>query len=320
MRTCFPLVFLLTVPFAHGAVAQWAPERPIRAVVPFVAGSSYDSMMRVIAEPLSAALKQPVIVDNRTGASGTIGADIGAKAAPDGHTLTFLGDNHLIFPAIGQKTPYDLFTDFAPLMHVAKLDNVVVSHASLPAQNLTELIALFKAHPGKYKFGSGGNNGTTHLAGERFALLAGVKLLHVPYKGGGTAVNGMLGNEVNMMIANMVVTRPHVQSGRLRAYAVAAAQRSAHLPKVPTTAEAGLPGLEVPQFYALFAPARTPQRVLGRLEQELKHILGATPARGRIEAQGADVVASNAKELRDFLQLQLSAYRKTAQAAGIKAE
>lgn len=320
MRVRCCLMPALAALLSPTAVAQWAPERPLRAVVPFVAGSSYDSMMRIIAEPLSGALKQPVIVDNRTGASGIIGADIGAKAAPDGHTLTFLGDNHLIFPAIGQKTPYDLFADFAPLMRVAKLDNVVVSHASLPAQNLKELIALFKASPGKYKFGSGGNNGTTHLAGERFALLAGVKLLHVPYKGGGTAVNGMLGNEVNMMIANMVVTRPHVQSGRLRAYAVAAGTRSAHLPSVPTTAEAGLPGLEVPQFYALFAPARTPQRVLARFERELTHILTATPARARIESQGADVVAGNARELSDFLQAQLSAYRKTAQAAGIKPE
>lgn len=320
MRVAIAFACFVAGGLAAPVLAQWAPERPIRVVVPFVPGSSYDSIMRIVAEPLSAALKQPVIVDNRTGASGIIGADIGARAAPDGHTLSFLGDNHLIFPAIGQKTPYDLFVDFAPLMHVAQLDNVVVSHASLPAQNLNELIALFKAHPGKYKFGSGGTNGTTHLAGERFALMAGVKLLHVPYKGGGTAVNGMLGNEVNMMIANMVVTRPHVASGRLRAYAVAAAKRSTHLPDVPTSAQAGLPGYEVPQFYALFAPGRTPPPVMSRLAAELKSILSAGPARTRIEAQGADVVAGDARALAGFLQQQLVAYRKTAQAAGIKPE
>ena len=300
--------------------AQWAPERPIRVVLPFVAGSSYDSIMRMLAEPLGQSLKQQVVVDNRAGASGIIGAEIAAKAAPDGHTLAFLGDNHLIFPAIGKATPYDLFKDFAPLMRVAKLDNVVVSHASLPAQTLKELIALFKANPGKYKFGSGGQAGTTHLAGELFALLAGVNILHVPYKGGGTAVTGMLGNEVNMMIANMVVIKPHAASGRLRAYAVAANKRSDHLPGVPSTAEAGLPGLEVPQFYALFAPARTPGAVMNRLENDLKQIVTSTAFRARVEGQGADVVSSNPRELAAFLQTQLAGYRKTALAAGIKAE
>ena len=302
------------------AQAQWTPERPIRVVLPFVPGSSYDSIMRMLAEPLGQALKQAVVVDNRAGASGIIGADIVAKAAPDGHTLAFLGDNHLIFPAIGRLTPYDLFRDFAPLMRVAKLDNVVVSHASLPAQTLKELIALFKTNPGKYKFGSGGQAGTTHLAGELFALMAGVNILHVPYKGGSTAVTGMLGNEVNMMIANMVVIKPLVASGRLRAYAVAANKRSDHLPGVPSTAEAGLPGLEVPQFYALFAPTRTPGTVMNRLESELKQIITLPAFRARVESQGADVVASNPQELAAFLKQQLAGYRKTAQAVGIKAE
>lgn len=320
VRELFTIVTIGTAALGSPALAQWAPERPIRAVTPFVAGSSYDSLMRMLAEPLGQALKQQVVVDNRAGATGIIGADIVAKAAPDGHTLAFLGDNHLIFPAIGKPTPYDLFRDFAPIMRVAKLDNVVVSHASLPAQSLKELIALFKGNPGKYKFGSGGHAGTTHLAGERFALMAGVSILHVPYKGGGTAVTGMLGNEVNMMIANMVVIKPHVQSGRLRAYAVAANKRSEHLPGVPSTAEAGLPGLEVPQFYALFAPARTPPHALNRLETELRQILASPAFRTRVETQGADVVESHPAELATFLRQQLEAYRKTAQAAGIKAD
>ena len=311
---------LFALPSPVFAQGQWTPERPIRVVLPFVPGSSYDSIMRMLAEPLGQALKQAVVVDNRAGASGIIGADIVAKAAPDGHTLAFLGDNHLIFPAIGRPTPYDLFRDFAPLMRVAKLDNVVVSHASLPAQTLKELIALFKANPGKYKFGSGGQAGTTHLAGELFALMAGVSILHVPYKGGSTAVTGMLGNEVNMMIANMVVIKPLVASGRLRAYAVAANKRSDHLPGVPSTAEAGLPGLEVPQFYALFAPARTPGAVMMRLENELKQIVTSPAFRTRVEAQGADIVSSDPRELAAFLKTQLAGYRKTALAAGIKAE
>jgi len=311
---------LLAAGVVSGAHAQNYPERPIRVVLPFVAGSSYDTIMRMLAEPLGAALKQQVVVDNRAGASGIIGADLVAKAAPDGHTLTLLGDNHIIMPALGKKLPYDVFTDFEPIMRVAKLDNVVVSHSSVPAQTLKELIALLKTNPGKYKYGSGGTAGTTHLAGERFALLAGVDILHVPYKGGGAAVTGMLGNEVNMMIANMVITRPHVQSGRLRAYAVAANRRSEHLPGVPSTGEAGLPGLEVPQFYALFAPARTPARILARLEAELKQILTSQSMRTRIEAQGADPLSGTSKELGAFLKQEFASYRKTAQAAGIKGD
>jgi len=317
--TLFLSAVLMSAPHAP-LHAQWAPERPIRVVTPFVAGSSYDSIMRMLADPLGQSLRQQVVVDNRAGASGIIGADIVAKSAPDGHTLAFLGDNHLIFPAIGKQTPYDLFRDFVPVMHVAKLDNVVVTHASLPAQTLKELIALLKANPGKYKYGSGGLAGATHLAGARFAIMAGVDILHVPYKGGGTAVTGMLGNEVNLMIANMVVIKPHVAAGRLRAYAVAAARRSDHLPGVPSTAEAGLPGLEVPQFYALFAPAKTPTFVLARLDNELRQIMTSPAFRTRIEAQGADVVGNGPKELGAFLQQQLAGYRKTAQAANIKGE
>lgn len=315
------LVIAIAASFsAASAAAQWEPQRPLRVVTPFVPGSSYDTIMRMIAEPLGLALRQPVVVDNRAGATGIIGADIVAKAAPDGHSLAFLGDNHLIFPAIGKATPYDLFRDFAPIIQVAKLDNVVVTHSSLPAQTLKELIALFKAHPGKYKYGSGGQAGTTHLAGARFAAMAGVDILHVPYKGGGTAVTGMLGNEVNMMIANMVVIKPHVASGRLRAYAVAAPQRSQHLPGVPSTAEAGLPGLEVPQFYALFAPARVAPAVIQKMENVLVQLLTSPALRTRIEAQGADVVASNPRALGAFMQQQIESYRKTAQAAGIKAD
>ena len=320
MKTALTLLLVCVPALVQAQGKPWSPERPIRVVTPFVPGSSYDTIMRMLAEPLSQALKQQVVVDNRAGASGIIGADIVAKAAPDGHTLAFFGDNHLIFPAIGKATPYDLFKDFAPIMQVAKLDNVVVTHFSVPAQTLKELIALLKANPGKYKYGSGGQAGATHLAGARFGVMAGVDILHVPYKGGGTAVAGMLGNEVNMMIANMVVVKPHVASGRLRAYAVASSKRSAHLQGVPSTAEAGLPGLEVPQFYALFAPARVAPAVVQRMELELNQILNSPAMRTRIEAQGADILASNPRALAAFMQEQLIGYRKTALAAGIKGD
>lgn len=304
----------------HVACAQTYPERPIRVVVPFVAGASYDTIMRIIGEPLGETFRQPVIVENRPGASAIIGADILAKATPDGHTIGMLGDNHTILAAVGRKTPYDLFRDFAPIMRVASLDNVVVVHPALAANSLKQLIALLKANPGKYQYGSGGTGGSTHLAGERFSQMAGVKILHVPYKGGGLAVTGLLGNEVQLMIVNMISAKPQVQSGRLRALAVAAKTRSAHLANVPTTAESGLPGYEVSQFYGIFAPVKTPNRILARIEGELRRITALPDVKRRLDAQGADAYSETPAELAAFLQSNVEIYRQTAQAAGIKPE
>jgi tripartite-type tricarboxylate transporter receptor subunit TctC len=305
----------LAISVAH---AQSYPERPVRVIVPYVAGASYDTIMRIVGEQLSEALKQPVVVDNRPGASATIGADMLAKATPDGHTIGMLGDNHTILAAVRRKTPYDLFRDFAPIMRVASLDNVVVVHPSLAASSLKQLITLLKANPGKYQYGSGGTGGTTHLAGERFSQMAGVNILHVPYKGGGLAVIGLLGNEVQLMIVNMISAKPQVQSGRLRALAVAAKKRSAHLPGVATTAETGLPGYEVSQFYGIFAPVKTPQRVLSRIESELKRITASPEVKRKLDLQGADAYSETPAELAAFLKENVEIYRQTAQVAGIK--
>lgn len=311
-------VCILPGPAISVTSAQPYPERPLRIIVPYVAGASYDTIMRIVGEPLSEALKQPVVVDNRPGASATIGADMLAKATPDGHTIGMLGDNHTILAAVGRKTPYDLFRDFAPIMRVASLDNVVVVHPSLAAGSLSQLIALLKANPGKYQYGSGGTGGTTHLAGERFSQMAGAKILHVPYKGGGLAVIGLLGNEVQLMIVNMISAKPQVQSGRMRALAVAAKKRSAHLPAVITTAEAGLPGYEVSQFYGIFAPVKTPQRILARIEGELKRITASAEVKRKLDLQGADTYSETPVELAAFLKANVEIYRQTAQAAGIK--
>lgn len=304
----------------HAAHAQHYPERPIRAVVPYVAGASYDTIMRIVGESLGDALKQAVIVENRPGASAIIGADMLAKATPDGHTIGMLGDNHTILAAIGRKTPYDLFRDFAPLMRVASLDNVIVVHPSLQATTLSQLITLLKANPGKYRYGSGGVGGTTHLAGARFGQLAGVDIQHVPYKGGGLAVTGLLGNEVQIMVVNMISAKPQVQSGRMRGLALAAPKRSSHLPNLPTAGEAGLAGLEVSQFYGMFAPAKTPQRILTRLESELKRITALPEVRKKFDAQGADAYAETPAELTAFLKSNIAGYREAAKAAGLKPE
>lgn len=311
--------------FAFGSPAAPAaqsgetyPTRPIRVIIPFVAGASYDTIMRIVAEPMSAALKQSIVIENRPGASATIGADLLAKASPDGYTIGMLGDNHTILAALGQKTPYDLFRDFTPITRVAMLDNVVVIHPSLQAKSLKELIALLKASPGKYRYGSGGTGGSTHLAGARFAQLTGTDILHVPYKGGGLAVVGLAGGEVHLMVVNMISAKQHVPSGRFRALAVAAKERSKHLPNIPSAPEAGLPDLQVSQFYGIFAPSKTPQPILTRLREELKAAVGTEAVKAKLAQQGADAYAERPEDLLNFIKAEIRTHQHTIKAANIR--
>lgn len=313
------LFFAFGSPAASAAKGEETyPTRPVRVIIPFVAGASYDTIMRIVAEPMAASLKQSIVIENRPGASATIGADLLAKASADGYTIGMLGDNHTILAALGQKTPYDLFRDFTPITRVAMLDNVVVIHPSLQAKSLKELIALLKASPGKYRYGSGGTGGSTHLAGARFAQLTGTDILHVPYKGGGLAVVGLAGGEVHLMVVNMISAKQHVPSGRFRALAVAAKQRSKHLPNVPSAPEAGLPDLRVSQFYGIFAPAKMPQRILTRLREELNAAVGSESVKARLAQQGADAYAERPEDLLSFIKAEISTHRETVKAANIR--
>lgn len=305
--------------FAGAAAAQDYPSRPIRVIVPFTAGASYDTIMRIVSDAMADSLKQPIVVEDRPGASAMIGAELIAKATPDAYTIGMLGNNHTILEALGRKTPYRLFEDFAPLMRIAMLDNVVVTTPSIPAKDLKELIALLKANPGKYRYGSGGVGGSSHLAAALFTNLAGVDMLHVPYKGGGFAVTGLVGGEVQLMVVNMISAKQHIPSGRLRAYAVAAKKRSQHMPNVPTTAEAGLPGCEASQWYGVVAPAGTPKPLLARLEKELRSATARPGVISRLAATGADAYSETPQEFAAFMRADVKINRETAQAAGIKA-
>jgi tripartite-type tricarboxylate transporter receptor subunit TctC len=309
-----------SVAYAGSAYAQVYPNKPIRVIVPFPAGASYDTIMRVVGEAVSESVKQPVIVENRPGASAIIGGEMIAKATPDGYTIGMLGNNHTILEALGRKTPFNLSKDFAPIMRIAVLDNVVVTHPSVPAKSLKELIAVLKANPGKYRYGSGGTGGTSHLAAALFTNLAGVDMQHIPYKAGGFAVTGLVGGEVQLMVLNMISTKQHLPAGRLRAYAVAAKKRSEHLPDLPTTAEAGLPGCEASQWYAVVAPAGTPKALLARLEAEFKRAAARSDVRTRLSAQGADAYSETPQALAAFLREDVKMNRETARAAGIKAQ
>lgn len=303
---------------AQGAAAQTFPQRPMRAIVPFPAGASYDTIMRIVGNAVTESTGQPIVIENRPGASAIIGADALAKATPDGHTIGMLGNNHTILEALGRKTPYDLFKDFAPLMRIAVLDNVIVVHPSVPARDMKELVALMRANPDKYRYASGGQGGSTHLAGALIANVAKVRMLHVPYKGGGFAVNGLVGGEVHLMAVNMISAKQHVPSGRLRALAVAAPKRSQHMPDVPTTAEAGLPGAEASQWYGVFAPAGVPAAILKRLEGELRKATARADVRTLLAAQGADAYSETPAELAAFVREDVRINRETAREAGIK--
>jgi tripartite-type tricarboxylate transporter receptor subunit TctC len=316
-------IVLLAVVSAHAGAAPGVadyPSKPVRLVVPFVAGASYDTVARIVAQPLAESFGQQIVIDNRAGASGIIGANLVAKAPPDGYTLGMFGNNQLITSAVNHKLPYSLIADFTPVMRVAKLDMVVVVNPSLPAKSLKELVAILKEQPGKYHYGSGGVAGAPHLATEQFKALAGVNVVHVPYKGGGLAVTGLVSNEVQMMILNMISVEQQIKAGRLRALAIAAKNRSPLLPDVPTTAEAGMPRYEASQWYGIVAPARLPQPLLQKLSSELARIVAQPATRQKFATQGADAMTESPAEFAAYLKQDLAETARLAAAAGVRAE
>ncbi len=314
----YALLALGSVVPAHAATAY--PTKPIRMVVPYVAGASFDTIARIYANVLSEHWGQQVIIDNRPGATGIIGAELVARAAPDGYTLGLFGGNQTLSMAVRSKLPYDMRTDYAPVTRIATLDNMIVAHPALGVSSLRDLIALLKANPGKYHYGSGGQGGDTHFAGALFATMAGVNVIHVPYKGGGLAVTGLLANEVQLMIVNMISAESQVKAGRLKGLAVAARQRSFVFPDVPTAAEAGLPGFEWGQWYGVFAPARTPREIVMKLHGELTRVAALPDTQAKLANQGARGMSESPEDLASFVRQSIETSRKTAKDAGIQIE
>jgi tripartite-type tricarboxylate transporter receptor subunit TctC len=305
---------------AGAAFAQSYPDRPIRLVVPFAAGGSYDPVARVVAHYMGDALKQQIVTDNRGGASGQLGGEIIARANPDGYTVGILGNNHTITAALKTNLPFDVLKDFVPLMRVGVVDNAVVVHPSVPAKSLKELVALFKANPGKYNFGSGGAAGTTHFAGELFNSLAGTKVTHVPYKSGGPATVALVAGETQMMVLNMINADPHIKAGRLRGLAMASKTRHPLQPDLPTAAEAGLPGLEMTQWYGLATPLGVPKPIVGRWLTELKRMVENPEVVKRLGSQGVTAYSETPAEFLAFMKSDIETNRKIAKAANIKAD
>jgi tripartite-type tricarboxylate transporter receptor subunit TctC len=318
------IAFAASVTAAHAQVASKPagayPTRPIRLIVPFAPGGSNDIMARLAGQKLSESLGAQVVVDNRAGGSGIIGTDIAAKAAPDGYTLLMMSLTFAVNPSLYSKLPYDTEKDLAPVTLVASAPLMLVVHPSIPAKSVQEFIAYAKANPGKLNFGSGGPGTTPHLAGEMLKMMAGVKMTHVPYKGGGPALNDLVGGQIQLMLENIPSTLPHAKSGRLRALAVSGLKRSPLVPDLPTLDEAGLKGYEIVGWNGFFVPAGAPRAIVMLLYRETAKALAQPDMKERLATMGAEPVGNSPEEFRVFVKAEIAKWAKVVKAAGLKVE
>jgi tripartite-type tricarboxylate transporter receptor subunit TctC len=304
----------------HSASAQGYPTRPVRLVVAQSVGGNADFVSRNYAQRLTERFGKQVVVDNRPGAAGIIASEIVARSLPDGYTLLIAPTQHAINPGLHAKLPYDPKSDFAPISLLGMSSAVVVVHPQLPVRNIGELIALAKSRPGKLHFASSGTAAATHLAGELFKSMAGVDIVHVPYKGAPSALTDLAGGQVEMMFASPPSAMPLVRSGRVRAIATTGPKRAGFLPDVPTASESGLPGYQTTSWQALLAPARTPPAVIDRLYREVADIARQPEMRERLAADGSEPIGGTPRELADHLALETARYSKLVKVLGLKAE
>ena len=306
---------------AASAVAQGYPNKPVRMIVGFPPGGGTDVVARVISAKLQEWYGQAVLVENRPGATGTIGADAVAKSAPDGYTL-IMGhvNSHGIAPNLFAKLPYDAIRDFAAVSYVGYVPNVLAVHPSVQAKNVKELIALAKAKPGAMNYASSGNGSTQHLAGEMFKQLTGTEIVHVPYKGSGDAIKDLLGGVVAMNFDTMPPVLPHIQGGRLRGLAISTPKRLAQLPDVPTFEEEGIRGFDVTNWYGVMAPAGTPREIVQKLNGDINKAMQAPDVRPRLEAVGTQLSEQSSVQFEAFMKAEVAKYAKLIKDANIKIE
>ena len=300
----------------------WPTARPIRLVIPFPAGGATDIIGRTLAQSLSAALGQQVVVDNKPGAGGTIGADMVAKAAPDGYTLVMAtSSTHSIGPALNPKMPYDAFKDFAPVSHVANAPSVLVVGKDSPAATALDLIKLIKANPGKYNFGSSGIGTYPHLSAEMLKWRAGgLFVVHIPYRGTGLVVTDLIAGQIAFLMDSVVSAQPHISGGRVRPLAVTGARRLASMPSVPTFTEIGVPGMEFSNWFGVFAPAGTPPEIVQRLNRELNTLLRSADVIDKLNKAGAEVAGGTPEQFAKTYRDENESWKAVIKRAGIKAE
>lgn len=316
-----PTLIMLAGSISTPALAQTWPSKPIRIVIAQAPGSATDVISRVVGNQLAEALRQPIVIDTRPGAGGVLGTEVAARSAPDGYTL-FMANNstHGSNPAVYAKLPYDAVKDFAPISFVASVPYVMVVDPKLPVKSVQEFIAFAKARPGKMNYASAGNGSTHHFCGELLKSMTGIDIQHIPYKGSGPGIAGLLGGEVSMMFSNVADIGSQIKAGKVRALAVTAQRRASTLPEVPTMAEAGLPDFVITSWFGLLAPAGTPGPVIARLNAETVKVLGRADVKATLALQGLEVAPGTPEQFGAHIKSEIARFTRIAKAAGIKAE
>jgi tripartite-type tricarboxylate transporter receptor subunit TctC len=317
----FLTLFAAALPLAAHAQASPYPEKPIRFICPYPAGGSVDAMTRQLAQKLAESMKQPVLVENRPGAGGNIGADHLAKSAPDGYTI-LMGAvaTHAINPTLYPKIPYDAVRDFTPVTQIAATPNVLIVHPSLPVKDVKTFIAYAKANPDKLNYGSGSNGSAGHLAGELFKSMTGTRMTHVPYKGAGPALMALMAGETQLMFDNLANAMPQIRAGTVRALAVTTAQRTPLAQDLPTIAESGLPGFDISTWVGVFLPANTPKPIVNRLHGEFTKALAANDVRERLRNLASDPVGDTPEQFAAYIKTETEKYAKVIKASGAKVD
>ena len=320
-RLAVACLALPLVAFPITAAAQAFPAKPVKLVVPFPPGGSLDNVGRLLAQKLTEAWGQQVVVENRPGAGGNVGADAVAKSPADGYTVVMGAlSTHAVNPSLYPKMPYDAVKDFAPISNVAITPNVLIVNVDSPVRSVRDLIAFAKANPGKANFGSGSNGSAGHLAGELFKVETGTDVMHIPYKGGAPALQALLAGETQFMFDNLANAMAQVKGGRVRAIAVTTAQRSKLAPDLPTMAEAGLPGFDISTWFGLLAPAGTPPEVIAKWHADLVKALNSPDVREKMLAQGAEPAPTTPVEFAAFIAKERDKYARIVKLSGAKVD
>ncbi len=302
------------------ATAQNYPVKPIRLIVPFAPGGGTDITARAVAHRLSESWGQTVVTDNRPGANGTIGVDIAAKAVPDGYTITMISSSHAVNVGLYTKLPYDLLKDLAPITQATSQPYAFVIHPAVPAKSVKEFIAYAKAKPGAVNYGSSGIGGISHLGGALLGSIAGINIVHVPYKGGAPATVDVIGGQIQMLLGTFLLTGTHIKAGRLRALAVTTPQRWPGAPELPTMQEAGVPGFAITQWYGMLAPAKTPPAIVAKLNQEISRLLHLPDVKEKLAADGANAVGNTPEQFSAHIKAEVAKYARVVKEIGLKAE
>jgi tripartite-type tricarboxylate transporter receptor subunit TctC len=320
MRSFIAAAFLSTALASGSALAQAWPSKPIRYLVPFPPAGATDITARIIADKIAGPLGQPVVVENRAGAAGNVGTELVAKAAPDGYTILQCTVAQSISATLYAKLNYDLEKDLTPVAMIALVPNVMEVNPNVPAKSVAEFIALARSKPGKINFASSGSGTSIHMSAEMFMMMTGVKMVHVPYKGSGPALAGMLGGEVDVMFDNLTSSIGYIKSGKLRALAVTTATRYPELPDVPTMQEAGVPGYEATAWFGMLAPRGTPRSVIARINAEVNKALALPDVKEKLAQQGAVASAWTPEQFGEFIHNEIAKWAKVVKASGAKVE